>query len=124
MPIHFTGHVVLYRYQHTQTDRKGKFMRIILDDRRPMPEKGPYNCVRTYEDCTYLLRNIHVISFISLDYDLSGRETGYDVLKYMVEHGNHVKHINIHSDHSIGVPKMEAYVRKHFPNAELTFNPL
>ena len=66
----------------------------------------------------------HVISFISLDYDLSGRETGYDVLKYMVEHGNHVKHINIHSDHSIGVPKMEAYVREHFPNAELTFNPL
>lgn len=58
MPIHFTGHVVLYRYQHTQTDRKGKIMRIILDDRRPMPEKGPYNCVRTYEDCTYLLRNI------------------------------------------------------------------
>lgn len=63
-------------------------------------------------------------NFISLDYDLAGKETGYDVLKYMVEQGNHVKHINIHSDHSIGVPKMEAYVKEHFPNAELTFNPL
>lgn len=99
-------------------------MKIILDDRRPMPERGPYNCCRTYDECTFLIRNFHTISFISLDYDLMGRETGYDVLKYMEECGNHVKHINIHSDHSIGVPKMEAYVKEHFPNAELTFNPL
>ena len=89
-----------------------------------MPERGPYNCCRTYDECTFLIRNFHTISFISLDYDLMGRETGYDVLKYMVECGNHVKHINIHSDHSIGVPKTEAYVKEHFPNAELTFNPL
>lgn len=59
-----------------------------------------------------------------LDYDLAERETGYDVLVYMVEHGNYVKHINIHSDHSIGVPKMTAYVQEHFPNTELTFNPV
>lgn len=32
--------------------------------------------------------------------------------------------INIHSDHSIGVPKMEAYIKEHFPSTELTFNPL
>ena len=99
-------------------------MKIILDDRRPMPEKGPYNCVRTYEECAFLLRNIHTIRFISLDYDLGGRETGYDVLVYMTEQGNDVKHINIHSDHSVGVPKMAAYVREHFPNTSLTFNPL
>lgn len=53
-----------------------------------------------------------------------GRETGLDVLKYMVECGATVKHINIHSDHSIGVPRMTDYVKEHFPNAELTFNPL
>lgn len=99
-------------------------MKIILDDRRQMPEKGPYNCVRTYEDCIFLVRNFHTISFISLDYDLTGKETGFDVLVYMVENGNDVKHINIHSDHSIGVPKMRTYIEKHFPNTSLTFNPL
>ena len=62
--------------------------------------------------------------------DILGFEVGEqyvdwnDVLKYMVEHGNHVKHINIHSDHSVGVPKMEAYIKEHFPDVELTFNPL
>ena len=99
-------------------------MKIILDDRRLMPEKGPYNCVRTYEDCIFLVRNFHTISFISLDYDLTGKETGFDVLVYMVENGNDVKHINIHSDHSIGVPKMRTYIEKHFPSTSLTFNPL
>ena len=99
-------------------------MKIILDDRRPMPEDGPYNCVRTYEECTFLIRNFKTISFISLDYDLAGKETGYDVLVYMLENGNHVKHINIHSDHSLGVPKMREFVEKNFPNTSLTFNPL
>lgn len=99
-------------------------MKIILDDRRPMPEDGPYNCVRTYEDCIFLVRNFKTISFISLDYDLAGKETGYDVLVYMLENGNTVKHINIHSDHSLGVPKMREFVKKNFPNTSLTFNPL
>lgn len=99
-------------------------MRIILDDRRPMPEKGPYNCVRTYEDCIFLIRNFKTISFISLDYDLGGKETGYDVLTYMLENGNDVKHINIHSDHSVGVPKMRKYIEENFPHTSLTFNPL
>ena len=99
-------------------------MKIILDDRRPIPEKGPYNCVRTYEDCIFLVRNFHTINFISLDYNLAGKETGYDVLAYMVENRNDVKHINIHSDYSIGVPKMRKYIEEHFPNTSLTFNPL
>ena len=50
-------------------------MKIILDNRRPMPEKGPYNCCRTYEECTLLIR--------------------------------------IFKD-----------IKEHFPNTELTFNPL
>ena len=99
-------------------------MRIILDDRRPLPESGPYNCVRTYEECAFLLRNFHIISYISLDYDLGGGETGLSVLKYMVECGNNVRHINIHSTHPIGAPRMEAFAMEHFPNAEITRNPL
>ena len=100
-------------------------MKIILDDRRPLPEDSPeYNCVRTYEECAFLLRNIHTIRYISLDYDLGEGETGLQVLQYMVECGNDVKHINIHSNHPIGVPKMQAFVQQHFPNTELTFNRL
>lgn len=98
-------------------------MKIILDDQRSFPE-GPYNCVRTYEDCVEMIHLFRKISFISLDYYLGGGKTGYDVLVYMAENDIEVKHINIHSDHSVGVPKMQEYAWKHFPNTELTFNPL
>ena len=98
-------------------------MKIILDDQRTFPD-GPYNCVRTYEDCVEMIRLFRKISFISLDYDLGGGKTGHNVLVYMAENDIEVKHINIHSDHSVGVPKMQAYAQEHFPNTELTFNPL
>ena len=99
-------------------------MKIVLDDRRNIPGNSPYNLVRTYEDCVEMIRLFRKISFISLDYDLGGGKTGYDVLVYMAENDIEVKHINIHSDHSVGVPKMWDYVWKVFPNVSLTFNPL
>lgn len=99
-------------------------MRIILDDRRPLPEDSIYNCVRTYEECTFLLRNFHTISYISLDYDLGEGKTGLSVLQYMKEMGNDVKHINVHSTHPTGVSKMKEFVEKNFPNTELSFNYL
>ena len=98
-------------------------MKVILDDRRYVPSNSPYNVVRNYEDCVEFIRLVKKISFISLDYDLGEAKTGYDVLVYMAENDIEVKHINIHSDHSVGVPKMSEYVRKHFPNVSLTFNP-
>ena len=49
-------------------------MKIILDDQRPFPD-GPYNCVRTYEDCVEMIRLFRKISFISLDYYLGGGKT-------------------------------------------------
>lgn len=99
-------------------------IKIILDDKRAFPHNGAYNCVRTYDECIFFLRNFHTISYISLDYDLGGKETGYDILCYLKESGNEVKHINIHSDHSEGVPKMRKFVEEHFPHTALTFNPL
>ena len=98
-------------------------MKIILDDRRPLAEDSKeYNCCRSYEECAFLLRNIHTIRYISLDYDLGEGETGLSVLKYMVECGNEVKHI--HSTHPTGVPKMREYAEKYFPNTEITYNHL
>lgn len=99
-------------------------MKIILDDRRYVPSNSPYNVVRNYEDCVEMIRLFRKIAFISLDYDLGESKTGYDVLVYMVENKIDVKHINIHSDHSLGVPKMRQYCEQHFPNVSLTFNPL
>ena len=99
-------------------------MKIILDDRRPFPDTNRYNCYRRYEECAEDIRIIRHVSFISLDYDLGEEKTGLDLLEYMVECGCEVKHINIHSDHSIGVPKMREFAEKHFPNALLTFNSL
>ena len=99
-------------------------MKIILDDRRYVPSNSPHNVARTYEDCIDMLRIFRRISFISLDYDLGTEQTGFDVLVYMAENNIEVKHINIHSDHSIGVPKMREFAEKNFPSAELTFNRL
>lgn len=100
-------------------------MRIILDDRRDFSKyKSCNNCVRTYEECVELIRIFGSISFISLDYDLGEDKTGLDVLEYMLECGCEVKHINIHSDHSIGVPQMKEFVQNHFPNASVTCNKL
>lgn len=99
-------------------------MRIILDDRRSFSNYEKYNCVRTYQECIELISLFRSVSYISLDYDLGEQKTGLDVLIYMVECGCTVKHINIHSDHSVGVAKMWDYAKEHFPNASLTFNSL
>ena len=80
--------------------------------------------MRTYEECAIMIRNFHTISYISLDYDLGEGEMGLSVLKYMVECGNEFKHINIHSTHPEGVPKMKVFAQAHFLNTELTFNKL
>ena len=58
-------------------------MKIILDDRRPFPENKPYNCVRTYEECVSLIRIFYTIRFISLDYDLGGKETGLTAIFFV-----------------------------------------
>ncbi|MBR2894482.1 MAG: hypothetical protein IKC03_02345 [Oscillospiraceae bacterium] len=98
-------------------------MKIILDDQRVFPD-GPYNCVRTYEDCVRLLRIFRKVSFLSLDYDLGSDKTGLDVLIYMHENNITAERINIHSDHSAGRPKMCRYVEEHFPETNLMTNPL
>lgn len=99
-------------------------MKIVLDDHRNIPSNSPYNLVRTYDECVEMIRLFRKISFISLDYNLGTVKTGYDVLVYMKENNIEVQHINIHSNHILGVPKMQEYVWEHFPNVSLTFNPL
>ena len=99
-------------------------MKLILDDKRQFPDNNSYNCVRTYGDCVLLMSVFKKFTFVSLDYDLGEDKTGYDVLVYMAENNIEAEHINIHSDHEIGVPNMKAYVNEHFPNIIVTTNSL
>ena len=99
-------------------------MKIFLDDIRDPNEGHDYKVVRDYESCVVWIRaSRNILEFVSLDYSLGSDKTGYDVLVYMVENNIHPKHINIHSDHLEGVPKMKKYVEEHFPKTtSLSFN--
>lgn len=99
-------------------------MKIILDDRRYVPDSSLYNVCRTYAESVEMLRLFRKISYISLDYNLDSVKTGYDVLVYMKENHIEVKHINIHSNHILGVPRMRDYAWENFPGVDITFNPL
>lgn len=80
--------------------------------------------MRTYDECVEMIRLFRKISFISLDYNLGTVKTGYDVLVYMKENNIEIQHINIHSNHILGVPKMREYAWKNFPDVDITFNLL
>jgi hypothetical protein len=100
-------------------------MKIFLDDRRKIDKKYNYNVANDYEECILFLDVFkNDIELISLDYDLSNTcdNTGYDVLVYMAENKIYPKQINIHSDHSIGVPRMKEYAKMNFPGTNITTN--
>lgn len=99
-------------------------MKIFLDDIREVSEELGYKVVRDYDSCIVWIRaSRNILEFVSLDYSLGSDKTGYDVLVYMVENNIYPKHINIHSDHPEGVPKMKKYVEEYFPKTtSLSFN--
>ena len=97
-------------------------MRLFVDDTRKFPAQG-YECCR---DVKYSRIFLDIIQFdhISLDYSLSGDETGMDILVYMHENNIFVPHINIHSNNIIGKERMQRYCEEHFPNSKLTMHEL
>lgn len=99
-------------------------MKIFLDDYRKAGEG--YTQVWTYKQCIKLLDKYRdSVVFVSLDYDLGrGDKSGYDVLVYMKENGIKPNHINIHSDHSEGTPKMTKYAEDNFKGTEVTINQI
>ena len=61
------------------------------------------------------------IELVDLDYDLgTPGKTGYDVLKYMKEHGIDARYINLHSSHPEGLRAMEKYAEENFPASIVT----
>ena len=89
-------------------------MKIILDDLRKFPTTGDYNCCRTYNDCILLIDIFRYISFISLDYNLNEKHTGYDVFLYLKENNIIPKYINVHSRHIKVIEMMECYIKDNF----------
>ena len=102
-------------------------IKIILDDLRPIDETY-YRPARTYDDCIYALKMFkdlgRKIDYISLDFNLGGKKTGYNVLEFMLQNGNEVGQINIHSDDEIGKKRMKEFAKENFPHASVTDNPI
>lgn len=87
-------------------------MKLFLDDIRLAPEG--YTQARTYQACIELLC-AHEFERVSLDYSLGERQTGLDVLKWMVENDRIPPQLNIHSTHDYGRSAMADYIRRNFP---------
>ncbi len=88
-------------------------MNLFLDDRR-MPPTG-FAIVRTYDECILLLETCEVIK-LSLDYHLGSDKTGYDVAKWLVEHGRWPKEIYLHTSSLVLRDAMYQLLMEHKPD--------
>ncbi|QQE81192.1 cyclic-phosphate processing receiver domain-containing protein [Alicyclobacillus sp. SO9] len=78
-------------------------MKLYLDDLRESPDG--FVIVRDYEECILLLEQCDV-STLSLDHDLGEEKTGYDVAKWIVEHGRWPSSIYLHTSNPVGRDNM------------------
>lgn len=97
-------------------------MRLFVDDTRVFPKSG-YQCCRDLKTAISFL-SFMKFEFITLDYSLSGGETGLDILIWMKENGIEVPAINIHSNNVEGRIIMQRYCEENFPETKLTMNML
>ncbi|MDH6604246.1 hypothetical protein OKW23_001405 [Bacilli bacterium PM5-9] len=99
-------------------------MKIFLDDNRSI-DNSEYSVIRTYENCIIVLKTFsNDIDIISLDYDLGGNKTGYDVIEYMYSNNIIPRHINIHSTHKEGSSMIEEYAKTNFSTTTVTTNKI
>lgn len=82
---------------------------LYVDDLRDCPEG--FLVARSYEEAINYL-NDNEINILSLDHDLGEDKngnllpTGYDVVKYICEHGLKVRKIYLHTDNPVGRDNM------------------
>ena len=82
------------------------------DQRTPTPNA---NFVAKSYNAAIMYLSIMEFDVVDLDYSLNDPNgNGYDLLVYMYEHGIKPGKIVVHSDHSVGRPKMLAFIREHF----------
>lgn len=80
-------------------------IRLWVDDTRPAP--GSFISCRSYKEAItafemFTVRDNMEIELISLDHDLGGKKTGYDIAKYIVEHKIPIDFYQVHSMNSVG----------------------
>lgn len=91
-----------------------------MDNSRDIPSNWGCCVVRDYRQCVTLLSVCSDVEYLSLDYALGEEHTGLDVLAFMRENGICPHHINIHSCHWRGAPKMVEYAKKNFSGSIIT----
>lgn|SRR5690554_5273766 len=86
---------------------------VYLDDLRPCPPG--FVLARTAEECMLLLQDCE-INILSLDHDLGlDQPTGFDVVKFMVQHGRYANDIYLHTSSAMGKSNMFQLLYKHKP---------
>ena len=86
----------------------GQEINLYVDDIRRCPDG--FVVARNYDEAIELLNN-NTINILSLDHDLGIDErgvekNGYDIVKYICEHGISPKKIYIHTDNVVGRDNM------------------
>ncbi|MBQ6884834.1 MAG: hypothetical protein IJN56_03750 [Clostridia bacterium] len=96
--------------------------KLFVDDTREFPSRD-YECCRLLKHAKIFL-DIIQFDFITLDYSLSGGETGIDILNYMKANNIFVPNINIHSNNIFGREQMRNFCKENFPDSKITMNML
>lgn len=84
-------------------------MTLFIEDTRPVP--SGFILAKSVEEALKECKH-QQFEQISLDYNLGFRkQNGLDFIKRFIAEGYYVPHINLHSDDSIGVFKMENEIK-------------
>ena len=98
-------------------------MRIWLDDLRPAPA-GYVHCYSVEEAKQFIeaceMQGLPIV-VIDCDYDLGSYEfrggSGLRLLEWLAARGSFYS-VEVHSTHSVGRPRMEAFVRANWPRGK------
>lgn len=91
-------------------------MKLWVDDVRIPPQGEGWTWVSTYEDAILLVDCLSdSITEMSLDHDLGGDYTGYDLVKHMAEFDLWPTcSIRVHSMNPVGANNMRAIIKRYF----------
>lgn len=89
-------------------------MKIYVDDTRNAPKD--FVLANNYKSAINIINeNKENIEFLSLDHDLGGNKSGYDICLYLVENEIYPKEINLHSANPVGVRNMYQLLDRYMP---------
>lgn len=87
-------------------------MKLYLDDYRKPP--NGWTLATTADECIEVLKS-GLVTELSLDHDLAGEKTGYEVVKWMVENNVFPPLIIIHTMNPVGRQRMFDTILRYAP---------